>query len=363
MPPEFPDFQPEDVYADRLPPSRVDCYPQEAGIIALAIDGRDRIGFAFDDGRIAVGGLDAPAEFVALEGHDGVSLALCAGPKGGFVSGGDDGAAFLFAADGTRTELLPPGKDWVHAVAASPASGLIALGVGKTARVFDAAGKALGSTGPVVSAVTGVAFNPKGKRIAVAHYGGVSLWYAGGLTGNPKLLPWKGSHVSVTWSPDGRFVVTGTQDKELHGWRVEDEVDMRMSGYAAKVKSFSWSADERWLACAGSPLVTAWDFIGKGPMGRPPHQFGGAEDFLATHVAAHPKLPVVAAAFEDGRIEMGRFAVEGQVLLKDVGGGLPTGLAWTADGGRLLMTTEDGEFFVVDLEDLKVAAKEQKKRK
>ncbi|PWR23265.1 WD40 repeat domain-containing protein [Zavarzinia compransoris] len=355
MPPEFGTFE-DEIYADRLPASRVDCFPQAAGIVALALGASDTLAVALDDGRIAAGSALAPAELSAVEVHDGVSQALAAGPKGGFVSGGDDGRAVLLGPGGALTELLPAGKAWVGAVAATAAGGLIAVASGKVLRLFDAAGTLQGEAPPVATTITALAFNPKGKRVAAAHYGGVTLWYAAGLAGTPKALPWKGSHVSLTWSPDGRFVVTGTQDKELHGWRIDDGVDMRMSGYAAKVKSFAWSADERWMACAGSPYVTSWDFIGKGPMGRPPHQFGASEEFLATHVAAHPKLPVVAACFEDGRIEMGRFMVEGQVLLKEVGGGLPTGLAWSADGGRLYMTTEDGEIFVVDLEDLKVSA-------
>lgn len=360
MPSEFGSFQ-DEIYADRLPASRVDLFPQEAGIVGLALGRKGGLGLALDDGRIAVGDIGAPAELTPVEVHDGVSQAFAPAPQGGFVSGGDDGRAVIVARDGAITELVPPGKEWIGAVAASAASNLIAVGAAKTLRLFDAAGKALGAAAPAGSTITAITFNPKGKRIAVAHYGGVTLWWSGGLSGTPKALNWKGSHIALTWSPDGRFVVTGTQDKELHGWRVEDEVDMRMSGYSAKVKSFAWSADERWMACAGSPFVTSWDFQGKGPMGRPPHQFGGGEEFLATHVAAHPKLPVVAAAFEDGRIEMGRFGVEGQVLLKEAGGGLPTGLAWSGDGGRLLMSTEDGELFVVDLEDLKVSASPRKR--
>lgn len=361
MPSDFGSFQ-DEIYADRLPASRIDLFPQEAGIVGLALSRKgSAIGLALDDGRIAVGDLASPAELQPVEVHDGVSQAFATAPQGGFVSGGDDGRAVIIGGDGEITELVPAGREWVGAVAASAASGLIAVGCAKTLRLFDATGKALGSAPPVASTITALAFNPKGKRIVAAHYGGVTLWWSGGLTGTPKTLNWKGSHIAVTWSADGRFVVTGTQDKELHGWRVEDEVDMRMSGYAAKVRSFAWSADERWMTCAGSPSVTSWDFLGKGPMGRPPHQFGGSEEYLATHVAAHPKLPVIAAAFEDGRIEMGRFGIVGQVLLKEVGGGLPTGLAWTGDGGRLVMTTEDGELFVVDLEDLKVAASAKKR--
>ena len=37
--------------------------------------------------------------------------------------------------------------------------------------------------------------------------------------------------------PDGRFLVTSMQEPMLHGWRLADGKDMRMSGYSAKVRS------------------------------------------------------------------------------------------------------------------------------
>src|SRR3546814_9095659 len=77
------------------------------------------------------------------------------------------------------------------------------------------------------STVTGLAFNPKGRRLVASHYGGVSLWWAKAEAQQPKRFSWKGSHVAVTWSGDGRFVITATQESELHGWRLADGADMR----------------------------------------------------------------------------------------------------------------------------------------
>ena len=68
----------------------------------------------------------------------------------------------------------------------------------------------------------------------------------------PEMLEWKGSHLDVTFSPDGRFLVTAMQEPTLHGWRLADGKHMRMSGYAAKVQSMSWSADGKWLATSGA---------------------------------------------------------------------------------------------------------------
>ncbi len=88
----------------------------------------------------------------------------------------------------------------------------------------------------------GVAFAPKGLRLAAASYNGVWLWYPGTEV-KPEFLEWKGSHLGVTWSPDARFVVTCMQENALHGWRLATggakPGHMRMTGYAAKPRSMS----------------------------------------------------------------------------------------------------------------------------
>src|SRR3546814_16060764 len=76
---------------------------------------------------------------------------------------------------------------------------------------------------------------PKGRRLVASHYGGVSLWWAKAEAQQPKRFSWKGSHVAVTWSGDGRFVITATQESELHGWRLAEGADMRMRSEERRV--------------------------------------------------------------------------------------------------------------------------------
>ena len=59
---------------------------------------------------------------------------------------------------------------------------------------------------------------PKGYRLALAHYNGVSLWFPN-VEAAPTFLEWKGSHLDASSSPDGRFIVTSMQENALHGWR------------------------------------------------------------------------------------------------------------------------------------------------
>ena len=145
------------------------------------------------------------------------------------------------------------------------------------------------------STAGGLAFLPKGFRLAIAHYNGASLWFPNAQA-KPEILEWKGSHLGVTVSPDGRFLVTTMQEPMLHGWRLVDGKHMRMSGYAARVRSFAWTADGAFLATGGSDQLILWPFSGKdGPMGKQPTMLAPHGKRLAV-VACHPKQPVVAAA-------------------------------------------------------------------
>jgi WD40 repeat protein len=144
----------------------------------------------------------------------------------------------------------------------------------------------------VVSTVGGLAFAPKGMRLAITHYNGATLWFPNAKA-NPETLEWKGSHLGVQFSPDGRFLVTSMQESMLHGWRLDDRKDMRMSGYAARVRSMSWTADGKWLATSGSNQVVLWPFQGKdGPMGKQP-QLRAPSEHQAEVVACHPKEGVL----------------------------------------------------------------------
>src|ERR1700692_38115 len=114
--------------------------------------------------------------------------------------------------------------------------------------------------------------------------GGVTLWWAG-TEAAPVMLEWKGAHIAVTFSPDGRNVVTAMQENALHGWRLDDGKDMRMSGYPAKPRSLAGSARGRSLAPSGANAAILWAFQSKdGPMGKPPLELGARQE-LVTRVA------------------------------------------------------------------------------
>jgi WD40 repeat protein len=290
--------------------------------------------------------------FVARDGgetrvavHAGGILAS-AGDGERVITGGDDGKVVATnAAAETRVIATDDKKRWIDHVATGP-DGVVAWSAGKTAFTQNRKGEQRNLD--VVSTVGGLAFLPKGFRLAIAHYNGATLWFPN-VQGKPETLEWKGSHLGITVSPDGKFVVTAMQEPMLHGWRLADGKHMRMSGYAARVRSMDWTAGGDFLATGGSDQLILWPFQTKdGPMGKQPTLYAPHSERLNI-VAAHPKQPVVAAGYADGLVLLVRLADGAEVLAKRPGDTPVSALAWSGDGARLAFGCEDGEAGIVDL--------------
>ena len=333
-----------------FPPTRSVASDAPAIACAFSRDG-NKLAFALGDGsvRLLPAGLKDPAPATNVAAHKGAVLSLIADPTGdGFISGGDDGRLLRIAADGGTTELVNQKGKWIDKLAAHAASGAIAASAGKMALVIDKAGQAR-EFGPHQSTVTAVDFSKDGSRIACAHYGGITVWSIGHVTLPPRRFAWQGSHVALRWSTDGKFIATGTQENDIHVWRIAQATDMRMQGYPAKVKSLSWSADARWLYTSSQPVFTAWSFAGKGPEGKPPLQFGDEGAGLITVVAAHPASEFVAGGYDSGELQLGDIKARRSVVLKMSDGSPITCLAWSPDGLQLVTGNEKGDLLTIDL--------------
>jgi WD40 repeat protein len=262
------------------------------------------------------------------------------------LTGGDDGKVASTDAAGAVTAVATDAsRRWIDHVATGPA-GTVAWSAGREAFVRDAKGYVHAREAP--STVGALTFAPKGFRLVVAHYNGATLWFPNAKA-EPERLEWKGSHLGATMSLDGRFLVTAMQEPTLHGWRLADRKDMRMAGYAARVRSFDWSADGRWLATSGSPQLILWPFQGKdGPMGKRPRLLAPTE-VQCEVVACHPKQPVAAVGYADGLVLIVRIDDGAEILAKRPGEAPVTAVAWSADGKLLAFGTEDGAAGVIGL--------------
>jgi WD40 repeat protein len=304
---------------------------------------RETAVFVLGEGALVLVPRAGEARNVSVQ--DGAILASAADAKR-IVTGGDDGKVVATDAEGESTILAADAKQrWIDHVAVGPA-GALAWSAGREAYVRTAKGSE--RTLEVPSTVGGLAFAPKGLRLAIAHYNGLTLWFANAQS-EPERLQWKGSHLDVAVSPDGRFVITSMQEPTLHGWRLADRKDMRMSGYGARVRSLGWSVGGKWLATSGSTQLILWPFQGKdGPMGKTPRILAPRE-VQAEVVACHPKQEVVAVGYADGLLLLVRIEDGAEVLARKGAGAPVTALAWSATGAALAVGAEDGEAGVIDL--------------
>ncbi|MBA3050641.1 WD40 repeat domain-containing protein [Brevundimonas sp.] len=315
----------------------------DAQVTAAVFDGTGAI-FALGDGSVRFEG----GEFSAA--HDGAILCAVAHPSGeGVVTGGDDGR-LIWHRRGDAGVLATSAKgQWIDAVDASAESGLIAFSAGKTLTVIDAKDAGFRRDFQHERTVSGVAFEPKGRRIATSTYGGAALWFARIAEQKPTFLKWAGSHTAVTFSPDGAFVVTAMQDAQLHGWRLKDQKNLRMGGYPSKVRSMSFLSNGQLLATSGAQGAVLWPFIGaNGPMGREATEIGFDEGSLVALVASRPKHGLLAAGLNDGRVWLADPAGQGLNFLKADRGAPITALAMSADATRVAWADEDGNAGVAE---------------
>jgi WD40 repeat protein len=304
---------------------------------------RDRAVFVLGEEALLFVGADGAEQRVTA--HGGGILSTVS-DSARILTSGDDGKVVATNTVGETATLVTDEKHrWIDRVALGP-DGAVAWSAGKQAFVRSAKGEVKSLDLP--SSPGGLAFSPKGLRVAIAHYGGVTLWFPNAQA-TPETFAWKGSHLDVMFSPDGRFLVTSMQEPTLHGWRLADAKDMRMSGYSSKVRSMGWTWGGKWLATSGSEQLILWPFSSKdGPMGKQPRMLAPYSK-RAVAVACHPSQEIVAVGFEDGLIMLARIDDGAEILAKKSSAAPVSALAWNADGSRLAFGTEDGEAGIADL--------------
>lgn len=314
--------------------------------VTAAVTAGACVAAGFGDGTVRFFRPDTPP--LSVLAHRGAVLCLSPDCQTDFVlTGGDDGRFLRVSPDGAVEEIASFGIKWVDCVAAGP--DWRACSSGRVAHVWRPGETAVASF-EHPSTVGGLAFDAKGRRLAVAHHGGATVWERRERRWEASKLVWKGSHGAVAFSPDGKYVVTAMQENALHGWRLHDKADMRMSGYPAKVKSFAWVGDAPYLATSGAEEAICWPFDGKnGPMGRAPFTCADGRKQLCTAVAGFVDLSGVFAGFSDGSVLASRLSVETEDLVIKGSSGSPVAALAPSPGGWLFVGEESGRVLWVRL--------------
>jgi WD40 repeat protein len=330
----------------------------DAFVTNALFDRSGRAMFALGDGTVR---LQTDEGFVTVEAHGGplggAVLAAAVHPSGvGIVTGGDDGRVVWSRIEGgevVATLIAEVRNKWIEHVATSAASGLIAFTAGKEVHVQDTADPAFARAFAHEKTVSGLAFEPKGRRLASATYGGAYLWYARIADQKPAILKWAGSHIAVEFSPDGKFLISSMQENQLHGWRLSDGKDMRMGGYPSKIKSVAFFDKGALLATAGASGAVIWPFAGaNGPMGKEAAEIGFSRDSMVVRVAGIDPQPVCIAGQDNGKIWAAHMRNGRIETLKAEKGAPISALSVSADGRLMAWGDESGEAGVIEIPDL-----------
>ena len=305
---------------------------------AVSLD--DAVAVGFGDGTIRF--FRPGIAHTTVTAHAGVVLCMAADGQN-IVTGGDDGKFLRISTDGQIKELANFGTQWVNCVAASNRK--YACSSGKIAYVWSNEQKKRSFSFEHVSTVGGLAFDFKAKRLAAAHYGGATIWESNQRKWKSSKLIWKGSHGAISFSPDGKYVITAMQENAVHGWRLRDKADLAMPGYPAKIKSFAWVGETPYLVTSGADEAICWPFDGKdGPLGRNPICVAEGSKQIATCVQSLSRENAVFTGFQNGAVILAEIDESKEAIpIRGSSGAAVTGIALTKSLSYILIGDESGQ--------------------
>ena len=320
--------------------------------VTNAVSVGNSIAVGFGDGTVRI--FTSGQSSKAIKAHKGI--VLCMAKDGDYIlTGGDDGRFLKISLDGEVNEIGNFGTRWVDNVTAN--NGSLVCSSGKIVYLWSPNTKE-----PKLfehnSTIGGMAFDAKGRRLAVSRYDGVTLWkknYSNKWESSN--LIWKGSHNKVSFSPDGKYLVTSMQENAIRCWRLKDKIDFAMSGYNAKVKSFAFVGETSYLATSGAlemgiAATICWPFDGDGPMGRQPVCLSYTGNNQVTFVEPFPSEKAVFAGLSDGSVYLSQIEnTNNTIIIRSFTGSEVSAIATTEDRSHVLIGDMGGNILWTSIWD------------
>ena len=320
--------------------------------VTTAVSVGNSIAVGFGDGSVRI--FTSGQSSDAIKAHK--SIVLCMSKDGNHIlTGGDDGRFLKISLDGVVKEIGNFGTRWVDNVTAN--NGSLVCSSGKIVYLWSPNNKE-----PKLfehnSTIGGIAFDTKGKRLAVSRYDGVTLWkkdYTKKWVSSN--LIWKGSHNKVSFSPDGKYLVTSMQENAIRCWRLKDKIDFAMSGYDRKIKSFAFVGETSYLATSGAlgmgvAAAICWPFDGKGPMGRNPTCLTYTGNNEVTFVESFPSEKAIFAGLSDGSVFLSEIENKNNtIIIRSFTGSEVSAIAVTDDSSSILIGDMNGNILWTSIWD------------
>jgi len=305
--------------------------------------------------------------------HDSGITALALTPDGNFlITGSEDVAVQIWEIPGRRWEGRMPHGDKVRSVAFSPDDRFIATASGNpmsdahrddAVRIWDFA------TGNMIAHLKHrgvpdrVVFSPSGRYLAgLANDRLVRIWDS--ATGRevsrvnhwPKkepddgLIPEMQRVFAIAFSPDDRYLATGSRDRTARVWEVSSGREVARMNHDHNIMSLAFSSDGRYIATASlDRTARLWEVIGGREIRRMTLSGGVWE------IAFSPNGLYLATASDDGTVRVLEVATGREIgqwqYAKRV-----TDIAFTPDSRYLATTSWDRTAKILDVMAAKEAA-------
>ncbi len=347
--------------------------------LTFSIDGRTLVSGSRDN-TIKLWDVATGQEMRALKGHAGRVNSVALSPdgktllSGGAASGGvtsasasSGGQLMLWdMATGRELKTLLKGSNDVSSVAFTP-DGKVALSGGDKVKLWDVAtGRELRAFGEIPGhRVSDIAISPDGKLLAssTGTVDTIKLWDVSTGQELRTLAGHSGGIFSIVFSPDGRVLVSGGNDKLIKLWDVATGREVRtIAGHSKYIRTLAFSPDGRVLvSTSGDKTVKLWDVS----TGRELGALAGASLSLAVSaVAFSPDGKKLASSDENviklwdfnagrellklaGRVETVNsvaFSRDGKTMAS--GGNEPTVKLWDVSTGQQVRVLSAGRFVV-----------------
>lgn len=198
------------------------------------------------------------------------------------------------------------------------------------------------------STVSGLVWKNDNNYIASSSYGEVRIIP---MALEPhKILKFKTSLISLSWSPNSKYIGAGTQEASIVFWPLpfKEGNQLAMRGYPTKIKILSWSFDSKLLASDALDSIVIWDVSGKGPAGTKPIILK-AYDKKITCFKFMNKGIYLGAGDINGNLFVWNPKYSEYFIYKNALTSEITDLVWSPNDKYILASSKDGSFKVFQI--------------